>query len=808
MPIWLQHAFYPAGSELLAAAHDVGKVCPTFQLKILRAINGKDYPPPSELVATASLAESRWGGHPGVSQLTLGEASVGKFAPLIVGLHHGYSPSVDGKLATDSQFGGVQWQKARRRLLDKLKNDLGCDWPEINAEHQARVLAGLTTVADWIGSGTVFEDPATAWQAHIKSAVDSAGFVAPDLQKGLDFEAIFCFSPHASQQRFYQCAGRQGVHILEAPMGHGKTEAALYAAYLALCQGQATGLYFALPTQLTSDKIHERVGTFLTKILRHESAHRIPRLLHGNAWLKAGEMGEEGQPGHSWFNTRKRGILAPFAVGTIDQALMAVMNVKHGFVRAFGLAGKVVILDEVHSYDAYTGLLLDELVATLRKLRCTVIILSATLTAERRHALLGHPVQCQEYPLITTQPVDDDAPRELSVATLPRHPVSIYLCQEDDAAIKEALHRAAEGQQVLWVENSVRESQQQYKYLSARAAELGVACGLLHSRFTRHTRQRNEDEWVNLYGKGAGELRTQQGRILVGTQVLEQSLDIDADFLVSRMAPTDMLLQRLGRLWRHQGTERPTGARREAWLLAPELQSAIEHPYQAFGVTADVYAPYVLCRTLEVWQSRQRITLPDDIRGLIEATYKSRPESGSMAQWHYELEHGNRRKKGRKQLRQLARIGLSYIGGESSDEQAATRYSDRESVDVLLLRSVRVVERKQCTEVTFANGDRLLLPRYSKADGARAWRERAATLQRHLVTVPPDLAPRPVHRKTVHWLEEYLYLGPRDHETSQLRIALIRADGELYALSGEPASDEWPLTYDERIGYQAIKHTT
>src|SRR5690606_33072675 len=171
---------------------------------------------------------------------------------------------------------------------------------------------------------------------------------------------------------------------------------------------QACGIYFALPTQLTSNKIYERFNAFLERILAEGCRHRS-RLLHGKAWLVDTDMGEEGRPGGAWFNHAKRGLLAPFAVGTIDQALMAAMNVKHGFVRAFGLAGKVVILDEVHTYDAYTGTLLNALVELLRELHCTVIILSATLNRERRQELLGAVVREDAYPLISAAPSQQPA---------------------------------------------------------------------------------------------------------------------------------------------------------------------------------------------------------------------------------------------------------------------------------------------------------------------------------------------------------------------------------------------------------------
>jgi len=473
MPQWLRRAFFPPGSALVAAAHDIGKVSPTFQLKISRSIDDQASSPPG-LERYKHLNESSWGGHAGVSELTLSEVVPGKVISSIAGLHHGFTPNVRGKLATDAPFGGEEWQRVRLSLLAQLSEGLQCKWPDIGFECQARVIAGLTTVSDWIGSGSHFENPAEEWRGRIRSAVDEAGFVAPSVRKDLSFEQVFGFRPFQIQEQFYGAVSGQGVYVLEAPMGLGKTEAALYAAYLALSHGQATGLYFALPTQLTSEMIHERVGVFLSQILATDSEHPSPKLLHGNAWLREQDLGEEGRPGCSWFNARKRGILAPFAVGTIDQALMAVMNVRHGFVRAYGLAGKVVILDEVHSYDAYTGLLLEQLVSTLRKLHCTVIILSATLTQERRQELLGAPSHQSSYPLISAFPKDSESARELLVKALQNSTVKIQACSDDREAVEEALNRAESGEQVLWIENSVQESQQRFLLLSARASELGV----------------------------------------------------------------------------------------------------------------------------------------------------------------------------------------------------------------------------------------------------------------------------------------------------------------------------------------------
>jgi len=502
LPPWLLETLFPKGAELIAASHDLGKVSPTFQKKIHGALSNRNEKILSDLNSFNSDSEKQWGGHAGVSQLAVEACGAGRYIPEIVGKHHGRSPDVALYQAVSNIFGGPPWQAQRCDLLNYLKERLGVDYPILENHLQADVLAGLTTVADWIGSGWLFENPEEEWRGKIEQALDLAGFIPPTVKSGLDFSDIFGFPAKPTQQAFFDATTGPGVYVLEAPMGLGKTEAALYASYKLVANGLATGIYFALPTQLTSDRIHERVNDFLCKILDDQSPHKQALLVHGKAWLRQFEMGEEGNPGGSWFAQGKRGILAPFAVGTVDQALMAVMNVKHAFVRTFGLAGKVVILDEVHSYDTFTGTIIDELVKALRSLHCTVIILSATLTRKRSSTVLRELPNRDEYPLVTAEPEGGErqeiAPEQITdVEVTIAHPA-------DDDAIEEALKRAEEGQQVLWIENTVQEAQNLYLKLAARAREIDVPCGLLHSRFTKADRDANESNWVNLYGKDGG----------------------------------------------------------------------------------------------------------------------------------------------------------------------------------------------------------------------------------------------------------------------------------------------------------------
>jgi len=369
---------------------------------------------------------------------------------------------------------------------------------------------------------------------------------------------------------------------------------------------------------------------------------------------------------------------------------------------------------------------------------------------------------------------------------------------DDGAAVEEALKRAEQGQQVLWIENTVAEAQARYSLLSARAVECGIEAGLIHSRFVQADRDKNEKTWVGLFGTAGKERRKERGRILVGTQVLEQSLDIDADFLVTRLCPTDMLLQRIGRLWRHREHDslRPPEARCEAWILAADYSRVLENYKKEFGATALVYAPYVLLRTLEVWENQKILNLPGDIRGMVEATYVERDEKGLLASLKGELE------KERERLGNFARGSLSKAGTTQPESKAETRYADRETRDLLLFRSV---ERKSDGTIALilSDGEALELPRDLKHKSKKEWRRRAAALSRHIVTVPENRAPLQVPARILEWFKDYIYTGNREEEEGSLRVALIKKSGELAGIDYAEISHDFFLFYDDTTGYRS-----
>ena len=796
----LRERLFPDGCELIAALHDIGKVSPGFQAKIYKAC-GLDI----ELGVGADY-DRLAGYHSAVSSAALSEA--GPFIADIIGRHHGESPDLVVNPRAEI-YGGPNWQAERERFRSFLEEHIGACLPSITNAAMADAISGLVTVSDWIASGNVSYDTSIPDLDNAARALDGAGLVVPLVRPNLSFREIFGFDPNSVQTTVEKLTEEGRVLVVEAPMGQGKTEAALYAAYKLLANGEASGLYFALPTRATSDRMCDRLDCFLEAILGPGESNRRARLLHGEAWLRETVIGEEGAPGGSWFDGSKRGILAPFCVGTIDQALLAVMNVRFGFVRSFGLAGKVVVLDEVHSYDCYTGTFLDALVSSLQELGSTVIILSATLTKNRRDDLIERKrvqgltsatwdktASKEDYPLVSASSLSGEQ-FSRSVPTTEHCEVSIRLVEDNEKAFDQALDRALSGQQVLWIENTVSEAQASYALLAARASANGLPSGLLHSRFIAIDREAKEREWVNLYGKPGILRRGESGRILVGTQVLEQSLDIDADFLVSRLAPIDLLLQRIGRLWRHRENDKARldlGARREAWILTPSLSALEQNRYSA-GKSIYVYAPYVLFRTLETLSQIDRILIPDDIRRLIENTYAERQEGPELSVYLHELEDE------KKKLRRLARGGIGSGGKTISDAGAPTRYAERESRDLLIVKSLR--RRNGVLSLVTLAGEKLELR--EPAPATRDRRKTAATLSRNLVSIPSSIAPSTT-RMSILELSPYLYLG-REVE-STVSVAVAGDDGHLRTVMGEELPSEKRASYDPDFGFRsAAKHT-
>jgi CRISPR-associated endonuclease/helicase Cas3 len=776
----------------LAALHDIGKITPGFLAKCPVWLADQRYDELTVRQISFSTTD-----HARASQFFLQELLKPRRADrwaIAVGAHHGTPKGLSVKQIDepDSLVNLMQAQrKAVAEQLIALFGPLPECGPATDRDDPALwLLAGMITVADWIGSNESFFSPANGQspEAAHKAARDALAIVGwpGGKLKSTPFSEAFQFPANAVQEHALAAAREASLVIIEAPMGCGKTEAALALAQKLIASGQQHGLYFALPTQVTSNRIHDRVAKFLQAALAN-AAHL--RLAHGNSWLHddhdlrlepsfenarkddAENPSESIAEARSWFASSKHALLAPYGVGTIDQALQGMVAVKYFFVRRFALAGKVVVLDEVHSYDVYTSSLLTALVRELIALGCTIIVLSATLTSARRRELLAAIGSSETdapkaYPLISTACPDEPAmqaePMLLSSKSVRIRTGTI----SEDETIAELITRAEAGQHVLWIRNTVVEAQQAFRFIRGDTPVAAVPgeqihVGLLHSRFPQYRRSELEDTWLDRLGKSRP--ADGPGSILVATQVVEQSVDIDLDFIVSDLAPTDMLFQRVGRLWRHPRSCR-AASEPEFWVRVPELPNEMSDSrlvVKALGRSADVYAPWVLLRTAAVFAKRNTLDLPSDIRPLLEATYAD-PLVEEPASWH---ELHDQLTEEKHQLTINAAAAMLVLGRPAVDDkppEALTRRKGPPTTCVLLLRTVEplVGHRARLTKL---DDSVLIASEYEWSIlTARLLHPWLVRVPRHLV---PGSAPSP------RWL--------RLHVSHEAVVATLGEDGRL-----------------------------
>ena len=777
----------PPGAITLVALHDVGKISPGFLVKCPVWL--------AQLNLGAVAAKENWANHQSnhalVSQWTLQRlfpSSKLHGWSAVVGAHHGRPNERTLGVFKVGAVGGEFWDQARLRLVEEITAEFG-PLPEGPPESDAVLwyVAGLVTVADWIGSDEDRFSPlgGESQQARAKAsaALRELGWEPARFQTGHAFTTLFpaCNPPRSLQTAAVDQVREPGLYVIEAQMGTGKTEAALAAAYQLIAGGQASGLYFALPTQVTSNRIHLRVSDFLGRAEVAPDPRRL-RLAHSNSWLldQAGpprfhpaapttEAAADASAGRSWFASSKRALLAPYGVGTIDQALLGIVAAKHFFVRQFGLAGKVVILDELHTYDLYTGTLVDVLIRRLLELQCTVIILSATLTVARRRELLAlagpPPAELSDsYPLLTACTPGKPS-REISFPAEPSRAVCLNMSAQAPAHVAEGImERAAAGECVLWVRNTVREAQETFRLLQAHRCEGGPPVGLLHSRFPQFRREELENAWLDRLGRN--EAKRPRGCVLVATQVVEQSVDIDADYLVTDLAPTDMLLQRLGRLWRHARSLRPCAAP-ALHVLLPETLAALDvrmasaqQLKAALGPTGRVYAPYVLLRSLAQWQARTGLALPADIRSLLEATYAEWPDEPPA--WR-ELRAALESVKDKLHRLALTNTNIWNQPALPDEEGVQTRYNSRPTAQLLLATRVET-PAKGVARLSLVNGQPI-----DAAD--RDWSFPVAKAIHWNLVRLPRYAVAGALPATPAWL--------RLHASGDCALGLVR-DGQIY----------------------------
>ena len=518
-------------------------------------------------------------------------------------------------------------------------------------ENPPSLLAGFCSVCDWLGSNSDFfplvdkpisesknnaENLRSYFNLRLKNAtevLESAG-VLSILIEDAGMENLYPdFQPQGVQTVINELPLEQSLTIIEAPTGSGKTEAALAYASLLTANGIADTITFALPTQATTNAMLSRMEEVAPKFFKGNS-NLV--LAHGKSGFnksftkikrrnkKLPKLEDCQVQCSNWIgNSKKRSFLGQIGLCTIDQVLLSVLPVKHYFVRAFGIGRSVLIVDEVHAYDSYMYGLLEEVIREQKKLGGSVILLSATLPfIQKKRLLNAWEVEAEEqsnysripYPLLTStslsNPItlaDKNNPISFSVdiETINGDKLSF-----NDELISRIICAAENGAVVGVICNIVADAQKLADIISTKVSDT-VIVDIFHSRYRFLDRQVKESAVIEQYGQKA----ERTGRILVATQVVEQSLDIDFDWIITQLCPVDLLFQRLGRLHRHNHKRPEEFANRRVTVILPE--NNLE-----YGGTGFVYSNILaLWRTQKLLEENKQIKFPLAYRKWIEKVY-------------------------------------------------------------------------------------------------------------------------------------------------------------------------------------------
>lgn len=553
----------------------------------------------------------------------------------LIGVHH------QGKAGNGRKNQSPQWCAFQAEFEGNMRAlflDGELYVPDCREKQEGTIsslLLGILILTDWIASGDTFYDAEkiltesngiSLLRDRAERFFDSNGFSPFNVTWGDTFCDIWPNIPEEgrrplqveTEHLFRDTDQRIRMILMEAPMGEGKTEAGMFAALQMQKQWGKNGFYIALPTSATSNQMVGR----MRGLMELHGLEDTVRLLHAMAWLidehtpEQDYAQEDAQDVRNWLAPVRRGLLSPYAVGTVDQAMLAATQVKYGVLRLLGLSNKVLVIDEIHSYDVYMDEIIMRLLEWCIALEIPVVMLSATLPADKKADLLrvyGCKLPEGSYPSITSV-LEDGSARIRSIPASSRTleiKAEFSPCLNDAEAIaRMAISAVQAGGCLCVLMNTVRDAQA--VYCAVRENYDGKLL-LFHAQFPAARREEIERECLTLFGKDKS--HRPERAILVATQVVEQSLDVDFDGMITAVAPMDLLLQRLGRVHRHDDTVRPEAfLTPRAWILAPGKSDS-------FGVSEVVYPACLLRQSICLLKDRERILLPEDIQRLVQDGY-------------------------------------------------------------------------------------------------------------------------------------------------------------------------------------------
>ncbi|MGO3795985.1 MAG: CRISPR-associated helicase Cas3' [Pauljensenia sp.] len=616
-----------------------------------------------------------------------------------------------------------RWSACRRELIEWMARRVGFPldgWgaflPEIPIA-SAGAYASVLVVADWLASNEYYFPLFPIRFGQLPLGVDAQsrrvveGWRRAGLPKPLTippqsddttvaYREQFGWgedrTPNPTQTRAAELVRNADVDlvVVEAPTGSGKTELALTVAGEIIRRRHLQGAIIALPTQATTDAMFTRVRSWADWVAVRAPQRVGVQLAHGRNDLNQGfqdlfpdrdhqiethdeDGAEPGVFASVWMANRWRATLAPLVVGTIDQVLLAALKSRHVLLRHLGLMGKVVVLDEVHAADTYMETYLEAALTWLGMYHVPVVLLSATLPGERRAALVSAyrrgrvrredelPTDIERgigYPVLTSYSIARDhlevnpTPASQTDQQLRRNIRPLVIHDDSDIATFLDQNLAGGGCAVV-IRNTVMAAQATYDALVDHFGDGDLT--LTHARFLAADRVLKDEEMLALFGRDSTE--RPHRHIVVATQVIEQSLDVDFDIMLTDPAPMDLVLQRIGRLHRHPGRVRPSA------LVDPGAHVLVtdvgEDPWGYLRGCDTVYGRHRILRFLGILADHDgnlRIESPGQVAELTELAYSE--DLVGPARWQEEIA-GAREKELRTQAQAVERARTWCLDG-------------------------------------------------------------------------------------------------------------------------------------------------
>ncbi|MBN8943565.1 MAG: CRISPR-associated helicase Cas3' [Rhizobiales bacterium] len=633
---------------LAAALHDLGKFAENFQQKA-PALQ-------QELMPGAFAANDRR-GHGEMGAVFWTELNDRRFSVLRRWMaasfaHHG-APVADSTGTRNAMSSDAQADA--QAFIDAVVKLIGApDERRVGNLAETWRVAGLMILADWIGSNQQwfpFEPPVHPLEAYwalarqrAEVAVTEARLAEAATAAHVDLGTLLGADAVASPLQAWAERQRPGsgprLYLIEDLTGSGKTEAALILAHRLMQATAAEGLYWALPSMATANGLHARLEQIYRKLFATDGIVPSLVLAHSARDLNSGfqaSIGREqirsyggegaeaisGEAACAAFvaDDRRKTFLAQVGIGTLDQALLAVLPSRHQSLRLAALSRRVLVVDEAHSYDPYMVAELERLLKFHHALGGSAIVLSATLTLAQRQrlaAIYGGSsaiAACSlAFPLATEVGAADLVETPLDAARGTRRDLPMRRFDRPEEVMAALVEAARGGACCAYVRNTVKDAVAAFDHLRTIAGA-DVTVELFHARFALGDRMEREGEALARFGRdGIPEVR--RGRILVATQVVEQSLDLDFDYMATDLCPIDLMIQRAGRLHRHG--HRPWRPPPELWVVGPE---AVDDAGPDWYAGPFPHARFVYPDAGQLWRTMRILT---DKRGLPLASGSAR----------------------------------------------------------------------------------------------------------------------------------------------------------------------------------------